>query len=1552
MADSKELQNQLQIQQGINKVLQDRQKILEKQQKYLSSQVDTAVQLCKALECKGLDDIQQRMKEVQAGLAGAAQEAGDVTDRIGEVNDALDDTNKKAETSVKSFGELVGKIKETNVALAGFAVGAAKGFKSAIADIKMMGGAIGTAINGIFNIGKAIIAIPFQMFSGLLGMANNLASATNVLGEAVEEVRKEFGNLHSNEGKALMSGMRDLQSSASDLGGTGVSLGKVYGVGPGGVAAAMKDLQGIASALGSKFGMLSEEFANSAGEILAFKKGMGLSDDAMSGFATRAISSGKSLTNTLQDVGNYSIQLGDKFGVSSKLISRDMGEMAADFKNFGTLSTKEMAAASVYARKLGIDVKGLQGVIGQFDDFEGAADSVSQLNQAFGIQLDTMAMMNAENPAERIDMMKNAFHEAGKSVEDMTRQERALLAEQTGLSEEALATAFSQENMGTSYEDIAAGADEAEEKQLSQTEVMNKLADTLDRVFNSGRQFTGVFDALAQGFSKGLSDNKEFRDLLKQIREAMQVVFDFGRELGQMFANLLGDMGVFYAIKDHFNIYDIKNLLGIGGTGGVLGIFKKFKDSITGKGDYSPQQMAQELTDLFKNFFAAKSGPLGKLSKMIEQGIIFLGEQIAKMIPWVADKFVAMIHGIIDVVRNPDAVRDAAKDGIGGAMSQAMSQIVPALMSAVGDMIGALVELIGAVLWENKGKLAAVGAVMMAWVFGKMIVLGAMNAIGAAVGAVAVKKLTDWILSMVGDVAEQTEQQMPDPRQMEQMGESVGAGLKSAIEQINQLEEGDMMKAGWKLAVLVASFIPAVIAFSIAIAIAAGIIGMVSWSSLGKLMVTMAVMIPFLALVMIAAKFLDPGTMLSSAVNMALAAVAIGLGMIPFAAALWAVHALIGGIPFKEIAKIMAIMGLAVLAVFVISKLGLLLAPPVTIPGLAFMALAGLAMSVSMVIFAVALRVVHAILAPLPFKEIVKVFAMLGLAIVATIALAATALAGLAIAAMFPAMVVGLLAAAAFLTVGVAIFAGALFLVSKIPLPDISTTAEIFASIGIALLALVALSVAGIAFAVIMPLLPIMTVGLIAAAAFFTAGVTIFVTALAQAEKMAGATISSPAIQAMIDTMINVILAMKMLIPLAVVFTALSPILPILGIGLRAMGKFFVSAAESVASMITAAEGIPMKDPEDLAKRLEVVGHIAKALQALGGLAIDAAKLGVASELMGGPSMSEVFEAMGGFLDKIKDTLVSTVETLVKMAMGFSKSQLEKASVVASVVEAVASFAAAMAEPLKVVQSMTGFFNPSVASNMAVVISGLGDIMDMLAEKLPMIIGGLVKAGEGIPSGFGEKAEAMKIMFEALGPMMNALAKVQEIMEASLEGINGPQIDELFGGMAGALTAITGVMPGVVADLNALVGAEQMQEQVAKLETMFTATEALANVLGKFAEFAEGQSPGLMGKAGAAIAGLFGGGEAETPAVAVIKSMVDDMVKINDVMATLPEVNIAANLQQIADAFGVTESIAVENKPVNITINLSVTMDANKVGAVLVDKSVMTTALATAGGAA
>ena len=1560
-ADSKELQSQLAIQQSINKVLQDRQKVLEKQQKYLSSQVDTAVQLCKALECKGLDDVQQKMKEVRDGLAGAASEADKASGKIGEMTTSLQDTEQANKKVIKSFAELISHIKESHVALAGFAAGAAKGFKSAIADIKQMGATIGTVIGGIKNIGLSIVAIPFQMFSGLVGMANDLAGSVSALRQGIEDVRGSFGDLASNEGAALMSGLSNLQSQSSSLGGTGVSLAAVYGVGPDGVAAALADLAATAEALGPKFGMLSDEFANSAGEILAFKKGMGLSEEAMSGFATMAISSGSSLTDTLQDVGNYTIQMGDKFGVSSKLISKDMGEMAADFKNFGTMSTKEMAAASVYARKLGIDVKGLQGVIGKFDDFEGAADSVSQLNQAFGIQLDTMEMMNAENPAERIDMMKNAFHEAGKSIEDMTRQERALLAEQTGLSEEALATAFSQENMGTSYEDIAAGADEAEEKQLSQTEVMNKLADTMDRVFNSGRDFNGFFDALTQGFTKGLTQFPEFKELLTAIREALQTVFEAGKEMGKLFGELLGSGGfdILGPLKDMFNSDALKTLfggIGVDETGkktgtGLIGAFSMLMSFLKGDEGVKLSDVFDSVSESFSNFFGANSEAATKLKEGISRMITGVGEMIAQMIPWVVTKVVDFFKGIAEAIRNPPDLEGAASEGIGGAIMGAISSIGGALMDAVPELLGAFLDIISAVFEKHGGKIIAVGGALLAFVLGKMIIFGAISAVQAAVGAVVVKKLTDFMLGAVGDSADAAEASMPDAGQMKEMAQGVGEGLGALIDSVAKIDAKNIVMAGVKLALMAASLLPAIAIFAAGIVMAAMIMSVAPWEGIAKLFVVMLVVIPLLMLVMLAAKFLDPGTLLSSAVNMALAAVALGLGMIPFAAALMIVYALIGNIPFLEIVKIFAVMGLAILAVFIISKIGLSLAPPITAPGLLFMALAAGLMIIGMVAFALALKLVHMILKPIPFMEIVQMFGMLGMAILATAALALVGAAFAMAAPLFIPMMGGLLLAALMLTVGVAVFAGALaLLLGALPNIDPAAVDTMFITIGKAILALAVLVAVGAAFALITAFAPMIITGMLAAAGFLTVGVLAFAAALAIASTVAGDVMKGAAIMPMIEMMLKVSLAMAILVPLAALFGMMIPILPFLLWGLGGLSVFMVGAAVAVGAMVAAAATIPIADPEDMAARMEVIGGVATALQALGGLALDAGKLGVAAESLGKGGMDKVFNLMGSFLDKIKDTLVGTVTTLVGLAVGYSKSDLEKAAVVGDVVAAVAQFAAAIAEPLALVSSMTGFFNPSAASNMSTVIGGLGDMMDMLAEKLPTIINALITAGAGIPSGFKEKAESMQIMFQALGPMMDALGKIQVIAEESVKGIDGPSVQTLFDGMAGGLSALATTMPQVISSLSAIPGAEEVQSQVDKLDQLFNVTVALSDVLGKFTELGEANSPSMTERAGAFLKNLVGGSDGPTPAAQAILSMVEEMNSINTALDGLPEINLNANLQKVADAFSVSESINVENKPVNITINLSVTMDANKVGSVLVDKSVMTTPLATAEG--
>ena len=73
MAD--DLGSQLQIQQQINKALQDRGAILAANEKSLQNQVQVAINLCKALKCEDLDQLEAGMKGVNEQMAQAAANA-------------------------------------------------------------------------------------------------------------------------------------------------------------------------------------------------------------------------------------------------------------------------------------------------------------------------------------------------------------------------------------------------------------------------------------------------------------------------------------------------------------------------------------------------------------------------------------------------------------------------------------------------------------------------------------------------------------------------------------------------------------------------------------------------------------------------------------------------------------------------------------------------------------------------------------------------------------------------------------------------------------------------------------------------------------------------------------------------------------------------------------------------------------------------------------------------------------------------------------------------------------------------------------------------------------------------------------------------------------------------------------------------------------------------------------------------------------------------------------------------------------------------------------
>ena len=82
--DTKEIQAQLDLQMQINKVLSDRQSLLQKQQKALTDQVQLAAELCKSLKCENLDDLESSFSSMTDAAREAANEGANAGDTIEE----------------------------------------------------------------------------------------------------------------------------------------------------------------------------------------------------------------------------------------------------------------------------------------------------------------------------------------------------------------------------------------------------------------------------------------------------------------------------------------------------------------------------------------------------------------------------------------------------------------------------------------------------------------------------------------------------------------------------------------------------------------------------------------------------------------------------------------------------------------------------------------------------------------------------------------------------------------------------------------------------------------------------------------------------------------------------------------------------------------------------------------------------------------------------------------------------------------------------------------------------------------------------------------------------------------------------------------------------------------------------------------------------------------------------------------------------------------------------------------------------------------------------
>lgn len=658
--------NNVEIQQQLNKLLNDQKKIMRENTRSLREQVALSNEMAESLNKANLNnDLVQKSNSLKQSLMGAAEQASKFSknnqDMAAATSGALQDTDDGFDGLLETYGKATSEASVWGAATGGFISGISKGMNLLKTGLSGVLSLAGSVAEGMFSVGKAILSIPFKIFNAFVNEANRMRGEP-LLAREFEETRKSFGDFGEDLSKHVIGGYRKLRGELAE---TGLSVYRVLGY----RHEQLKFVREQFEALGPLAHAFGEEIAAQAEHFAAYQKGLGLSGEMMKGLAQATQGTEKSFEETLRTTTNFTTNLGKRFGISQKVIGRDIGEMAKDLKTFGSVGVREMGQISVFARKLGTDFKDLLGVVAKFDNFEDAAESAARLAQAFGLNIDAMAMINEQDPAARVEQLRKAFFETGKDITKLTRQERNYLASSAGIEDQALNSVFALQSQGQTYDEIAAAGQTAEQQQITQAEAMEKLSDSIERMIKSGSRVGGFFDRFMMGFKRGMRWAKPFRDVMRNIRKSLWAAERAGRAVGRAFVKSFpGIKKLLGGMKDFF---DPKKFRRLGGK--VVNTFKQFFKDL-GDPKTADKALGNLLSSMKAAFFGMAGEQSGAMSKIIggfKDMFKAVGQIILSSIKTAMKYMSKFFDAITDVVNGDktflNAMKDVFDDGSGAA---------------------------------------------------------------------------------------------------------------------------------------------------------------------------------------------------------------------------------------------------------------------------------------------------------------------------------------------------------------------------------------------------------------------------------------------------------------------------------------------------------------------------------------------------------------------------------------------------------------------------------------------------------------------------------------------------------------------------------------------------------------------------------------------------------------------------------------------------------------------------------------------------------------------
>jgi hypothetical protein len=666
------------IQQGLAQMIEALQRRNQAENEYINA----------------LSTAQQRLSEVlrqNTELNDSLEEQRNIREEINESEERSVENTESSNRALTQQQGLFAKLKSNSIAV-GALTGAFSGLATGISTVFRIGkiafqsfiDVIGKVTSTVFSLAKSIFMLPFNMFKSFVSMAASGSGSTELL-DAIENIRKEWGSFKNETASSVLQisslgvSLKNLAVANAQFWSTSLAPGRSLARVWQSLAGMLKDMSELLSAMGPSINLVMNQFKESVEvtrSIIAMQKGLGLTKEEFAALGKVSAISGKKIIDIEYEMGNLSLQLGDKFGLSSKKISSDVGKMMKDFEHFGNLSTKQLNSVAAYTQRLGLETTKLLGLMDKFDQFEDAADASSKLSQAFGLQVDSMEMMRSQDPAERFDMIRAAMVRAGISSDGMRNQTVKLFTSLTGLDAETVRIGLNTKNLGKTYDEVKNETENAAAKQLDQTEVLTRLADAIEKVNRSGQGMKdGFLKTFLDGIQKGVERTPSFMNMMQNLRGGLRETWRAGMGTGQSIFSMLG-------ITDEF---DMKT-----GKMTKQGIFGKIGES------FGAESMAKfwggfELSkDKFGNVVKKKIQGLPNVSDFLKE--IFSSkenekpEDAKKRIDKAFDDLIKLIQDKFGELTNPNSSIYASLGKLGDILGRVFQRIFTSAGSKIGEI--------------------------------------------------------------------------------------------------------------------------------------------------------------------------------------------------------------------------------------------------------------------------------------------------------------------------------------------------------------------------------------------------------------------------------------------------------------------------------------------------------------------------------------------------------------------------------------------------------------------------------------------------------------------------------------------------------------------------------------------------------------------------------------------------------------------------------------------------------------------------------------------------